>query len=356
MTPSIVMDGNEASTPMVSVIVPIYNVEDYVGQTIESLLAQTFTDFEVICVNDGSTDASEYVAYEAAEGDWRFRFVKRHNGGLSAARNTGVVHARGEYVTFLDSDDYYAPDALERLCAAASADDLDLVDFSAFTFYEDEGLRNVHEEDFYEKRKPIEGVVSGAELFMRHMEQGSYVPSACMHMARRSIVSNPDLQFLEGCIHEDELFSPILYGLSGKAAFLSEPLYARRMREGSIMTVKRGIVNIDAEFRIAQQLHAWIVAHAGECTSDFIDAYTQNMANLCFWAYLDVLSVGEEAIASYVGTLDAQDRVAFNQMIRQPSIPSDRRYQEIIGSRAYRLGEAIARIPRAIMAKIGQAG
>ena len=165
--------------PRFSVIVPMYNVEAYIGECIDSLQRQSFADFEAVCVDDGSTDNTLSVAKAAAAGDGRFVFVERPNGGLSAARNTGLAAATGEYVSFLDSDDRYATCALERMNALLSANDLDLLDFSASTFYDSAEAHRAHEES-YDYREDVPGMMSSAqELFVEYWMKLQFVSSAC---------------------------------------------------------------------------------------------------------------------------------------------------------------------------------
>ncbi len=103
----------------ISIITPVYNVRDYLEKCVESVLAQTMNDWELILVNDGSTDGSEKLCRALAAGDSRIRVLDQTNAGVGAARNAGLDAAAGEYITFLDSDDAYAPEHLERLYAAA---------------------------------------------------------------------------------------------------------------------------------------------------------------------------------------------------------------------------------------------
>ena len=91
---------------LISVIVPVYNVEEYLKQCLDSILEQTFSNYEVILVNDGSTDSSGLICQEYAEKDARIRYFEKENGGLSDARNYGIEQAQGEYLTFVDSDDF----------------------------------------------------------------------------------------------------------------------------------------------------------------------------------------------------------------------------------------------------------
>ena len=103
------------TTPLISVIVPIYNVEEYLSGCLESILSQNFSDFEIICIDDGSTDESGSILEMYASKDSRIRTVHQENKGLSSARNVGLDMARGEYIAFCDSDDYYHPDFLKKL-------------------------------------------------------------------------------------------------------------------------------------------------------------------------------------------------------------------------------------------------
>ena len=106
--------------PLISVVVPVYNVEKYLPKCLDSLLAQSWQELEIIVVDDGSPDNSWDIMQEYARRDSRVRPIRQKNGGLSAARNAGVEAARGEWIGFLDSDDYVAPEMYERLYRAAA--------------------------------------------------------------------------------------------------------------------------------------------------------------------------------------------------------------------------------------------
>ncbi|MCB1409860.1 MAG: glycosyltransferase family 2 protein, partial [Rhodobacteraceae bacterium] len=116
---------NADTLPLVTVIVPVYNVRDLVGRAIDSLRTQDMLNFEAIVVDDGSTDGSGAAAEAAFAGDPRFRLIRQPNGGLSAARNRGLSLARGQAIGFLDSDDWLAPEFLTRLWQAMEKDGTD---------------------------------------------------------------------------------------------------------------------------------------------------------------------------------------------------------------------------------------
>ena len=121
--------------PAISVIIPIYNVEKYLRRCLESVQNQTFQDWEAICVNDGSPDNSADIVREFAARDARFKLVNKENGGLSDARNAGMAVASGEYILYLDSDDFIHPQTLEITHHMAVRDGSDMVAFTYDRIY-----------------------------------------------------------------------------------------------------------------------------------------------------------------------------------------------------------------------------
>lgn len=126
----------------VSVIIPVYNVAPYLRQNLDSVLAQTVTDIEVICVDDGSDDGSAKILKEYAQADKRVKVFHQKNAGAGAARNLGLFHARGEFLSFLDSDDFFEPRMLEKMVALAEADDDDFVVCLSDQFHMDAQSKN----------------------------------------------------------------------------------------------------------------------------------------------------------------------------------------------------------------------
>lgn len=216
----------------VSVIVPIYNVAPWLDACLASLENQTLKDIEVIMINDGSTDGSRQIAARYAEKNSNFMLIDRKNGGLSAARNTGMDMARGEYIYFLDSDDYLAENALGQLYTKAVNEELDVLKFSAYTFTD--GCDDFRWGPEYKYKGVYPDIMSGVEAFSNFIENSDYFPSCCMFFSKREILENNGLKFCEGIIHEDNLFHYQLMTVSLRTAVLNQPLYYRRMRAGSI--------------------------------------------------------------------------------------------------------------------------
>ncbi len=214
---------------MISVIIPVYNGEKYLERTLQSISAQTLSDFEVIMVDDGSTDSSPAIMKRIADSDSRFRIVQRRNGGLSAARNTGIKNARGEWIYFIDADDTARPDALERLHSIAVEND---VPFVIGGYFEDVT------EAWPDKFKTAKAVImSASETLKIALYQHRRINSACGTLVNAKIFSEgtEPLRFTEGLYYEDLDIFPKICLRAGRIAYLSEPLYFYRQHPGSFI-------------------------------------------------------------------------------------------------------------------------
>jgi len=131
--------------PYISVIIPIYNVESYLSQCINSVLMQTFNDIEVILVNDGSTDGCGVLCADYANQDKRVRVIHKSNGGLSDARNEGLLLAKGKYVIFLDADDFWEPEDSLSKCVLMleNVQNTEILIFDAYQYYEKESKKAI---------------------------------------------------------------------------------------------------------------------------------------------------------------------------------------------------------------------
>lgn len=219
-----------ADIPYFSIIVPVYNVEEYLSDCLDSVVQQSFCDIEIICVNDGSTDESQRILQDYADKDARIRVITQDNKGLSGARNTGIDAARGHYVFFLDSDDWiYDNDALSKLYASVGGEDLLVFD----------GVRYDEQRREFISHTPIEeATMGGLDYWERYCLKASAIPSAsaCMRLYRRAFLDAHNLRFEEGIYHEDNLFTPLAASKAGKVKVTSLVAYVYRQRQGSIMT------------------------------------------------------------------------------------------------------------------------
>ena len=237
-----------------SVIIPVYNVEKYLRACLDSMLDQSFFDWEAVCVNDGSTDGSASILAEYATKDNRFRVVEQSNAGLSAARNTGMKHVTGDYVLFLDSDDWLETDALEAL--ARNLDGEDMVCFS--------GRRYLELEDRYLPSDQLEEETyqSGMEYYNRNALQRRDFAFVCVVLRayKRTFLVENDLRFKEGIYHEDNLFTPKACYYAQGVRVINDCLYDYRVRGNSITTTSTlkhqsdmlGVANELAEFFLSK--------------------------------------------------------------------------------------------------------
>ena len=223
--------------PEISVIVPVYNVEKYLRECLDSVLKQTFSDFEVICVNDGSTDGSPAILAEYAAKDLRIKTVTQENSGLSDARNTGMALAQGKYLYFLDSDDWIEPDTLEICRDTAEKNQLDELIFNRIEFYENEDMENMFRGN---GKSPFRttAVMDGKTLFVSAMQDGTFRSPVPFRFLRREFLVENGLHFYSKLIHEDDLFSIRCAFLSKRSMYIDKYFYHQRRRGNSITTVK----------------------------------------------------------------------------------------------------------------------
>lgn len=222
------------NNPKVSVIIPVYNTEAYVEQTLRSIMGQTLRDIELIVINDGSTDGSLSALERIATGDDRIRLYTQPNKGLSQTRNAGIDRARGEFIYFMDSDDLLEPDALERCYERCQSDRLDFVFFDAESF----GAAASDAAWFDYRRAKYFGteVCDGTDLLRRMLALHCYRASACLSFIRTAYLRGLGLRFYPGILHEDELLTP--RSISGRRsrrrdrAFVLQAAHTRGFSQG----------------------------------------------------------------------------------------------------------------------------
>lgn len=208
--------------PCISFIVPIYNMERLLPRALRSLRAQTLTDFEAILINDGSKDGSAALCAQAAAEDARFRFIDQPNGGVAAARNAGLDAARGEYIFFLDPDDWVEPDAAEVLYHTVRDADADCVEFGMFYDTCDENGKLLHSETDH---CTFSGVYRG-EPFKEHFDKMASSYLAANKMYRRAFLEQHHLRFPPHQLGEDGMFFVAFYRQNpGCLVVLEKPLY-----------------------------------------------------------------------------------------------------------------------------------
>lgn len=265
------------ATPLVSIIVPIYNVEQYLKECLDSLVNQTLQDIEIICVNDGSPDNSADVVRKYMQADSRIKLIEQENRGLSGARNAGLKVAKGEYVYFMDSDDWLEHDAMDVCYQKAIRGNVDVVLFDALSFVD--GVEKYSEEiqNDYDRSKLLQSYANQAmpakQLFKQMIQSGAMRASACLNFIRRDLLVKNGLNFEEGLIHEDELFTPQLYALASTMMYIPRVFFHRRVRQGSIMTSVKIEKTLDVLQYIIVELCKFAKAHSSARTVVLLRCY-----------------------------------------------------------------------------------
>ncbi|MGW7065719.1 bifunctional glycosyltransferase/CDP-glycerol:glycerophosphate glycerophosphotransferase [Streptomyces sp. NPDC054855] len=283
-------------TPRLAVVVPVYNVEEFLAPCLRSLAEQTMPDIEVVMVNDGSTDGSPRIAREFAADDARFRLVEQENAGLGAARNTGVREARGTYLTFVDSDDVVPRDAYERMLAALEKSGSDFV------------TGNVHRlrSGDRSEQSPMFRTMMGSDRSGTHVTRdwellGDRI--ACNKVFRRDFWDRHALTFPEGVLFEDTPVMIPAHFLAEAVDVLKEPVYLWRDRDGSITTRRakpRAVRDRTAAVLAASGFLASKAAGAtgtpqGEVLAEAKRRYDTTVLSGDLWLFMEALPHGDSA-------------------------------------------------------------
>lgn len=218
----------------VSFIIPIYNVEKYLSECVESILAQTYSDFEMLLVDDGSPDNCPALCDDWARKDSRIKALHKPNGGLSDARNYGLNHAQGDYVVFVDSDDFWVEkDCLEQLMNVVDAHpECDFIGFNCSYYYSDTKTYKKWVAYNESLSVPTDKNIVICSL----VASGTFPMSACLKIIKRKSLSDMGLRFIKGTIAEDiPWFIDLLEG-SKKCMFVNQYIYAYRQNVAGSIT------------------------------------------------------------------------------------------------------------------------
>lgn len=231
----------------VSVVIPVYNVEKYLRECLDSVINQSLKEIEIICVNDGSKDGSQKILEEYSGIDSRIHIIVQENQGLSCARNVGIRCATGEYICFLDSDDMLAEDSLVEMYSYAQSRQLDILYYDAECMYENEQLRIKEcKDEYYIRKKNYGGPMTGKELFCQLIEADDYCDAAWLLFIRRQWLCERNIFFVPKILYEDCLFSFQCFMETERIEHISKKYLIYRIRENSIMTSKVGYKNLQS--------------------------------------------------------------------------------------------------------------
>ncbi|MFJ1364962.1 glycosyltransferase family 2 protein [Capnocytophaga canimorsus] len=209
-----------------SVIIPVYNVEKYLPECIDSVLAQDFSDYEVILVNDGSTDNSGNICDEYGKKYSNIKVIHKENGGLSDSRNFGIKEAKGQYIWFFDADDIMEGGSLSKIMLLLKKQNIDLLSFGMREYYQDNGKEKI----VNIANKPSNIIVNGVDYLSKY--QIDY--SSCIFIIRREVLIKNSLFFLKGVLSEDYEFHLRLYKYCNLITHTKDVFYNYIIRTGSL--------------------------------------------------------------------------------------------------------------------------
>lgn len=234
---------------MISVIVPVYNVENYLRRCVDSILGQTYRDLEVLLVDDGSTDGCAGICDEYAGRDPRVRVVHKKNGGAADARNAGLEAASGEWIGFVDSDDFILPEMYETLHRACVEHDVPLSMCGKIVWEEKDGRRKrrccLDRPALFSAREAVAGLLM----------DGFCDSSSCDKLYWRGLFAN--IRYPSGAQYDDLNVTARLLGLAGTVYHVGEPLYLYAKRSGSVTTAPFHERTVDALIQ-SEQLKSFI--------------------------------------------------------------------------------------------------
>jgi len=226
--------------PVISVIVPVYNVQDYLAQCLDSILSQTFSDFELICVNDGSTDNSRAVLEEYRKRDARIKIVDKENGGLSSARNAGMEAAQGEFYSFIDSDDWADKTMLEKLYNKIQDTGSDIAICAVHQF--DETNQKIDDSNPYYTLEFFDNTFDNRAF--SYKETKPFLMDVCVmawnKLYRRSHIEKCRAVFPDGLIFEDGPFFFSIFFKTQRVCIVRDFLYYYRINRRNSIIQKAG--------------------------------------------------------------------------------------------------------------------
>lgn len=288
---------------MISIIVPIYNVATYLSQCLDSLINQTYRDIEIICVDDGSTDESPYILADYAEKDSRIQIIRQENRGLSGARNVGIERAQGEWMMFVDSDDW-----IEKTCCQQVTDvisnDMDLVFFSYIREFREvskpQYIFDQKGRSFEEKRMDwlYQRLIAPVGNELKHPEKIDSLSTAWGKLYRTSIIKEYKLEFVDTkqIGTEDLLFNVYYFSYIKKAVYVPSPMYHYRKYNEKSLTSTYKFHLVEQWETLFEMIEKWIVP----LNRDDLLAALQNRRALCLIGVgLNIVSSSKSYLEQY---------------------------------------------------------
>jgi glycosyltransferase involved in cell wall biosynthesis len=281
--------------PAVSVIIPVYNIENYLPACLDDILFQTLEDIEVICINDGSTDRSTAVLEAYSRRDKRLVVLQQQNNGQSAARNAGIALARGKYIYFMDGDDLLDRNALKPLFESANSNDMDIICFNGTAFFETEALRKAHGHysTYYPRNATYPEILEGPSMLVQMVNNGDYRVAPWLQMINARFLKEKNLRFYEGIIYEDNLFSLQVILQARRVGHMNSTFFHRRVRAGSTMTKEKDAYSCRSYLTNAVEM----MKLADGARPDVLGAINRQISGMFYYAVNIFFTLSEKEVS-----------------------------------------------------------
>ena len=301
---------------IISVIVPIYKVERYLRKCIDSILLQTYRNLEVILVEDGSPDNCSDICDEYGEKDNRVKVIHKENGGLSDARNAGIEASKGEYIIFVDSDDYIVPTMIEKMIEALLASNSDLCICNIN--YVDENGAVINNQNM---RSPIKNGIYSRDDVLKFLVNDGYwfYVTAWNKLYKADVFRN--IRFRVGKHHEDEFLIHEIIDCCNKVVCLEDRLYYYVQREGSIMNTTYSVKNLDGIEAKVERLLYYIKNKKIEESILLLDNVIDNLM-------IARIHLGEES-TDRIKLISDEVKKVYVALYKQKGIPAKKRIKFI---------------------------
>lgn len=267
---------------MISVIIPVYNVETYLKQCVNSVLEQTYQHYEVILVDDGATDNSGQICDDYAALDDRISVIHKTNSGLSDARNAGLDVAKGEYIYFLDSDDWIEKETLATLVKTTDSTNADLVFFDSMCF-DDVGKGYQIPQNYI--RNHLYSTDTGLRIFEQQQRNKEFHSAVPLLFIRKSFLEKTGIRFYSKILYEDMIFTFKALVKADIVAQCQKAFYQRRYRLNSITTSKLKEHNYVSSAVVFQEITSFSIKEK-LTDNDYVNQYTVR----CAYRFLDIYS------------------------------------------------------------------
>ena len=323
-TEKIKMSDEPSGDIKVSVIVPVYNTEKYVGQCVESIENQTLKEIEIILVNDGSKDGSQKILEEYAKNDERIKLINQENAGVAAARNHGLREAQGDYVAFVDSDDIVTPWAYEKLYASAQKYHVDVV-ASELTKFEDGTEPNIDSMAYDDAKVSFRRRRKYQNPFYDMVDNTAFMVTK---IYRRQFLADNNIWFKEGVTHyEDGLFNFLVFARLREVVQDKNPFYLYRIdRPGSAVREFNAKKVLKASTTVSKELvdnfdlfnfnrgSEWLVSKILDITYKHITKDTQDEDDRKYFAKIVVDLISDKLIGERGVKMLSWQQKQFNEL------------------------------------------